>query len=99
MSTALSHNHGDHGRALTLINSVRTEGNIKMRTVGAARPEGLPWQISSFCNGGSCVQVAHVGGTTFLGDSKNPKVAPLSFNQADWQHLIDDIKSGRFSQI
>jgi Domain of unknown function (DUF397) len=87
------------GEALALINSVRTEGNITMRTVGAARPEGLPWQISSFCNGGTCVQVSHVGGTTFLGDSKNPEAAPFSFSRPSWQHLIDDIKSGRFDQV
>jgi hypothetical protein len=77
----------------------RTEGNIKMRTAGAARPEGLSWQISSYCNNGSCVQVSQDGGAIFLGDSKDPEGPTLSYTLPGWKILIADIKSGRFDHI
>jgi hypothetical protein len=70
-----------------------------MRIEGAARPEGLSWQISSYCNGGSCVQVAHSGGSILLGDAKDPGGPTFSYTRSSWERLIANIKAGSFDHL
>jgi hypothetical protein len=70
-----------------------------MQMAGAARPEGLSWQISSYCNGGTCIQVARAGDIIYLGDSKDPEGPALTSTRQAWQHLIDNIKDNRFDHI
>jgi hypothetical protein len=70
-----------------------------MLAEGTSRPEGLPWQVSSYCNGGSCVRVAQAGSSIFLGDSKNPDGPVLSYTRPSWERIIGSIKAGSFDQI
>lgn len=70
-----------------------------MQIAGSSRPEGLSWKISSYCNGGDCVRVAQTGSSIFLGDSKNPNGATLSYARSAWEHIINNIKSGNYDQF
>jgi Domain of unknown function (DUF397) len=55
--------------------------------------DGLRWQCSSFCNGGSCVEVALRADGAIVRDSRNPE-AWLAVSAAGWRAFVRDCKEG-----
>ena len=54
------------------------------------------WTRSARCVSDShCVEVADLGETMGLRDSKRPEVS-LTFSKPSWQTLVDAIKNGEF---
>ena len=52
------------------------------------------WHKSTYCVGEShCVEVAAQGSTVSLRNSRQPEIA-LTFDAAEWQIFVDDLRSG-----
>jgi len=70
--------------------------------VGTARtPRKAPvieYQISSYCNGGGCVEVGRTpGGPVVVRDSKDPeRRASLVFTAEEWAAFVAGVKNGEF---
>jgi hypothetical protein len=58
----------------------------------------LPWQRSSLCSAGSCVEVASLpGGQTALRDSKaGESGAILVFSADEWASFVGGVRAGEF---
>ena len=64
-------------------------------------PEDAPRYVrSTFCGGGSCVEVARVDGSgdIALRDSKNPDLAPHTFTSEEWDAFVLGVKAGEFDR-
>lgn len=54
------------------------------------------WVRSSFCDGGTCVEVAQQGDSHVLvRDGKNPRMV-LRVNRSDWDAFLAGVKVGEF---
>ena len=57
------------------------------------------WRKSSHSTGGNqCVEVAEVGGTVAVRDSKNPDGGHLTFGAAAWNAFLGNVKRGNYGQ-
>jgi hypothetical protein len=65
--------------------------------VAAEDPDVPVWRHSSFCNGGSCVEIAVQGSVVAVRASDNPDGRVLRFPASCWQEFVAEIKSGNFS--
>jgi hypothetical protein len=55
------------------------------------------WRKSSYSTGGNqCVEVAALGATIAVRDSKNPGAGHLAFGTGDWQTFLEDAKRGSY---
>jgi hypothetical protein len=64
--------------------------------VAGGRPETARWRQSSSCNGGSCVEVAHLGGAIAVRDSVDPDGVVLTCRERTWREFVADVKTGAF---
>jgi hypothetical protein len=55
--------------------------------------DALRWRCSSFCNGGSCVEVTPQADGVAIRDSRDPE-ARLLVSEADWRAFVRDCKEG-----
>jgi len=68
-----------------------------MTMPGPAALARATWRKSSYSGGGNqCVEVADLGATIAVRDSKNPSAGHLAFGTGDWQAFLEDAKRGRF---
>ena len=53
------------------------------------------WRKSSYsgANGGNCIEIAAVGRTVVVRDSKDPDGPALAFRPNDWQRFADRVKA------
>jgi hypothetical protein len=65
--------------------------------VAAERPDVPIWRHSSFCNGGTCLEIAVQGGVIAVRDSRNPEGPVLRFSAERWQEFVGGIKSGQLA--
>jgi Domain of unknown function (DUF397) len=57
------------------------------------------WRKSTHSGGGNeCVEIAGLGPTIAIRDSKNPHGPTLTLTLADWRALAADVKHGEFQQ-
>lgn len=57
----------------------------------------MTWVRSSFCEGGSCVEVAPAEQDRIaVRDGKNPGQAQLLMSRQDWYGFLDGIQAGDF---
>lgn len=64
-------------------------------------PEHAPLYVrSTFCGGGSCVEVARIGdsGDIAVRDSKSPESAPHRFTSDEWDAFVRGVKAGEFDR-
>lgn len=54
------------------------------------------WRKSHLCGTSSCVEVAKVGDTYLLRDSKDPAAAPLAVGEQDWHAFTVGVLAGDF---
>ncbi len=54
------------------------------------------WRKSSRCGTSTCVEVAKVDGKYLIRDSKNPDLAPLIFDQAEWDAFVCGVEADEF---
>ncbi|MEU4829069.1 DUF397 domain-containing protein [Streptosporangium sp. NPDC023615] len=69
-----------------------------MRTVTSSEFAGspdLPWRASSFCNNGSCVEVARLpNGGMAVRDNKLGDDSPvLRFTPREWESFVESVRS------
>lgn len=60
---------------------------------------GALWKKGSRSNGNggnNCVEVARIGSSVAVRDSKNPTVAALLFTPAEWGAFVASVKDGEF---
>jgi Domain of unknown function (DUF397) len=62
--------------------------------VAAEGPDVLMWRHSSFCNGGSCVDIAIQGDIVAVRASSSQDGCVLIFPAGSWQEFVAEIKSG-----
>jgi hypothetical protein len=65
-----------------------------------ANLSGVVWRKSSRSggNGGNCVEVATVGATVAVRDSKDPNKGVLVFTRNEWKDFLDATKGGEFDR-
>jgi len=56
------------------------------------------WQKSSYCSTNACVEVAMTADAVLVRDSKDPRVAPLSFTMDEWSAFVKGVRAGEFHQ-
>jgi hypothetical protein len=58
----------------------------------------IEYQISSYCNGGGCVEVGRThDGPVVVRDSKDPeRRASLVFTAEEWSAFVSGVKNGEF---
>lgn len=54
------------------------------------------WRISSRCTSAGCVEVATSDEVIRVRDSKNPAVAELRFDRAQWRAFLEKAKRGDY---
>lgn len=58
--------------------------------------DGLEWRKSSYSGGGNdCVEVAFIGSTPAVRDSKDPDGGVIRIDGAQWRELLDAVSTGR----
>ena len=62
--------------------------------MAAEGPDVLGWRHSSFCNGGSCVEIAVRDDNVAVRASSNPDGCLLIFPAGSWQEFVAEIKRG-----
>jgi Domain of unknown function (DUF397) len=53
------------------------------------------WRISSWCDGGACIEIAIQDHAVLLRSSADPDGPVLAFGPAAWRELIAGIKQAR----
>jgi hypothetical protein len=56
----------------------------------------LVWRRSSYCSGGTCVEVALLGSRILIRDGKTEGPI-LSFQQAEWTAFLEGARRGEFN--
>jgi hypothetical protein len=68
-----------------------------MTQADSAAPACAQWRKSSHSGGGNqCVEVAILGATIAVRDSKNPAVGYLAFGAGEWRVFLNDAKRGGY---
>lgn len=58
--------------------------------------ESPQWRRSSRCSGGTCVEVAKVGGQYLIRDGKKPELGAHAFTEAEWLAFVAGVKADEF---
>lgn len=58
--------------------------------------DGLKWHRSSWCNGGTCVEVALASDGIKVRRTGGPDGAVLTIRAGEWREFVMDIRAGRF---
>lgn len=68
-----------------------------MTQAASAALASAQWRKSSYSTGGNqCLEVADLGATIAVRDSKNPGAGHLAFGAGGWRAFLEDAKRGRF---
>lgn len=54
------------------------------------------WERSSFCDGGSCTEVAFTDAGVLVRDGKDPDGPRLAFTREEWSAFVAGCKAGEF---
>ncbi len=57
------------------------------------------WLRSSFCTGGTCVEIAGTPEAVLLRDGKNPQQPPSMIDHAAWADFTAAIRAGEFDTL
>ncbi len=58
--------------------------------------ETANWLKSSLCASNACVEVAAIGSTLVIRDSKNPSGGTLVFTKEEWKAFTGGVSQGEF---
>lgn len=61
--------------------------------------KSLTWRTAAACNAGSCVQVARVGGSVAMRNSKQPEGLVLIYSPDEWLAFMERAKKGEFDSF
>lgn len=61
-------------------------------------PDGVQWRRSSWCNGGSCVEVSAEGVRVRVRSSADPVGAVLEVGCDSWQEFLAEVREGHFGE-
>jgi hypothetical protein len=56
------------------------------------------FRVSSYCNTGTCVEVAVTGAIVAVRDKKNPIAGHIQVQPGAWARFLDGIRSNRWPQ-
>jgi hypothetical protein len=59
----------------------------------------VSWRAASACHQGSCVEVAQIGGSVAVRDSKDPDGPVLLYSRKEWLAFINGAKKGEFDDL
>lgn len=54
--------------------------------------KALDWRRSTYCESGSCVEVARTGDSVFMRNSSSPDGPILTFTHAEWTAFVRGLK-------
>ena len=61
-------------------------------------PEFAPtWTRSTYCASGQCIEVAHVGDSVLVRDSKDIDASHLRFSADEWDNFCRSVAAGEFT--
>lgn len=60
---------------------------------------GLAWRKSSYSGVTNCVEVAPLGGSVALRDSKHPEQGHLVYTVDEWNSFIQGVRAGEFDDL
>lgn len=65
------------------------------------RPIDRTWRKSSFsgANGGDCVEIADLGATVLVRNSKRPDAGAITFGRSQLAAFIEGCKAGEFDDL
>jgi hypothetical protein len=72
----------------------REEASVAMAEL---QQGSLSWKKSTASGGGACVEVARVGETIIVRDSKNVLGPVLTFSGEEWRDFLVGARSGQFN--
>jgi len=81
-------------RASVLGEVDREEASVAMAEL---QQGSLSWKKSTASGGGACVEVARVGETIIVRDSKNVLGPVLTFSGEEWRDFLVGARSGQFN--
>lgn len=58
--------------------------------------EHAAWRVSTFCDSGSCVEIALGQNLVGMRDSKNSAGSPLVFEAKEWLEFVSGVRNGEF---
>jgi hypothetical protein len=56
----------------------------------------VAFQRSSFCGSSACVEVGTDGAEVLVRDSKDLTIPPLRFGAAEWDAFVEGVRAGEF---
>jgi hypothetical protein len=56
----------------------------------------IDWRRSRRCDSGTCVEVARIGESFAVRDSKDLRGPILTFAPAAWEHFVEGVRAGDF---
>jgi len=57
----------------------------------------MHWRKSRASGSGNCVEVAALGQTVYVRDSKSPRGPTLAFTTTEWAAFVTGVRDGEFS--
>jgi hypothetical protein len=66
--------------------------------LSANLPDGVQWQRSSRCNGGSCVEVSAEDGKVRVRNSVDPAGTVLEVSRDSWREFLAQVREGHFGE-
>jgi Domain of unknown function (DUF397) len=61
-------------------------------------PDGVRWRRSSWCNGGTCVEVSAQGGKVRVRNSAGPAGVMLEVSRDSWRQFLALVREGHFGE-
>jgi hypothetical protein len=61
-----------------------------------SQPGNADWRTSTFCAGNNCIEVARIGESIAIRDSKNPDGTIQMYSPSEWNAFLDGLARGDF---
>ncbi|WP_307798070.1 DUF397 domain-containing protein [Actinoplanes flavus] len=59
----------------------------------------VDWRTSTFCGSNTCIEVARIGDSIAIRDSKDPQGPVQMYSRDEWNAFLDGITGGEFRSL